>query len=172
MHSVWYVKCHISGLIAPIWVIFLAEIVISYMQIGFMMTRNVLGWTLGVKTLNNHQKLLGEKLSTLCNMKKYHNLGLSWPIWVIFVANMVISYVPIGFMMTRTSCSTFLRWAELAWKSISHSVTIRGQYYGIMEAWGTSKHQLFPIFLAFSESLHQMEPENACGAKKSQTFAK
>ena len=106
MHSVRYVKCHISGLIAPIWVIFLAEIVISYMQIGFMMTRNVLGWTLGVKTLNNHQKLLGEKLSTLCNMKKYHNLGLSWPIWVIFVANMVISYVLIGFMMTRTSCST------------------------------------------------------------------
>ena len=100
------VKCYISGLKAPIWVIFLAKIVISYMQIGFMMTRNVLGWTLGVKTLNNHQKLLGEKLFTLCNMKKYHNLGLSWPIWVIFVANMVISYVLIGFMMTRTSCST------------------------------------------------------------------
>ena len=85
---------------------FFAKIVISYMQIDFMMTRNVLGWTLGVKTLNNHQKLLGEKLFTLCNVKKYHNLGLSWPIWVIFVANMVISYVLIGFMMTRTSCST------------------------------------------------------------------
>ena len=49
--------------------IFVAKMVILYVQIGFMMTRNVLGWIIGVKTLNNHQKLQCEKLSTLCDMK-------------------------------------------------------------------------------------------------------
>ena len=49
--------------------IFVAKMVILYVLIGFMMTRNVLGRIIGVKTLNKNQKLLCEKLSTLCDMK-------------------------------------------------------------------------------------------------------
>ena len=49
--------------------IFVAKMVILYVLIGFMMTRNVLGQIMGVKTLNNHKKLQCKKLSTLCNMK-------------------------------------------------------------------------------------------------------
>ena len=49
--------------------IFVAKMVILYVLIGFMMTRNVLGRMMRVKTWNNHQKLLCEKLSTLCDMK-------------------------------------------------------------------------------------------------------
>ena len=84
---------------------------------------------------------------------------------------MVISIVLIGSMMTRTFCIT-IKVGRIGLEGYWSLVTIRGQYYGVMEAWGTSKHQLFSTFLAFSESLHQMEPENALGARKSQTFAK
>ena len=90
---------------------------------------------------------------------------------MIFSANMVISIVLIGSMMTRTFCIT-IKVGRIGLEGYWSLVTIRGQYYGVMEAWGTSKHQLFSNFLAFSESLHQMEPENALGARKSQTFAK
>ena len=41
-----------------------------------------------------------------------------------------------------------------------------------MEARGGTKRQLFGIFLAFSESSHQMGPEKPLGARKSQKVAK
>ena len=48
---------------------FVSKMVISYMLIGFMMTRNVLGWILGVKPLFHHRKQEGKILFTLCNTK-------------------------------------------------------------------------------------------------------
>ena len=50
--------------------------------------------------------------------------------------------------------------------------SIRGLYYGGVEARGTLKHQCFGNFLAFSKSSHQLGPEKPCGARKSQKFAK
>ena len=44
--------------------------------------------------------------------------------------------------------------------------------YGVVEARGTLKRQLFGHFLAFSESLHQMGPEKPCGARKSSKLCK
>ena len=74
-------------------------------------------------------------------------------------------------MMTRTFLMTF-EMGKIGLKEELSKFTIRSQYYGSMGSWGTLKRKLFAIFLAFSESLHQMEPENASGAKKSKKPAK
>ena len=69
VHFVQYAKYHNLGHSGPISLIFVARMIISYVLIRVMMTRNVLGWILGVKTLKNHQKLVGENLYTLFSMK-------------------------------------------------------------------------------------------------------
>ena len=56
--------------------------------------------------------------------------------------------------------------------STSPLFTISALYYSLPEGKGPSKRQLFGNFLAFSESSHQTEPENACGARKTKKVGK
>ena len=85
---------------------------------------------------------------------------------MIFLANMVISHVLIGFMMTR-SPSMLIKGARLCQKEVLCTASIGVQYCGDMVARGPPKHQSNWNFLAFSEPAHQMEPKNAWGAIKS-----
>ena len=84
---------------------------------------------------------------------------------MIFLANMVISHVLIGFMMTR-SPSMLIKGARLCQKEVLCTASIGVQYCGDMVARGPPKHQSNLNFLAFSEPAHQMEPKNASGAMK------
>ena len=82
---------------------------------------------------------------------------------MIFLANIVISHVLIGFMMTR-SPSMLIKGARLCQKEVLCTASIGVQYCGDMVARGPPKHQSNWNFLAFSEPAHQMEPKNASGA--------
>ena len=84
---------------------------------------------------------------------------------MIFLANMVISHVLIGFMMTR-SPSMLIKGARLCQKEVLYTASIGVLYCGDMVARGPPKHQSNWNFLAFSEPAHQMELKNASGAMK------
>ena len=72
--------------------IFVANIVYSYVLIDVMMTRSDLEEILGVKTWNNHGKLPRHaNFPSELALKNSHNFTLIWLILMIFVANMVIS---------------------------------------------------------------------------------
>ena len=58
------------------------------------------------ENIEHSSKTTVRKIIYSVRYEKCHNLGLSWPILVIFLANMVISIVLIGSMMTRTFCIT------------------------------------------------------------------
>ena len=49
--------------------IFEDNVMVSNVLIGIMMTRNLLNWILGEKTLKNYHKLVGYNLYTLLGMK-------------------------------------------------------------------------------------------------------
>ena len=86
---------------------------------------------------------------------------------MIFLANMVISYVLIGFIMTRSPIM-LIKVARLCKKEVLYTASIGVQYCGDMVARGPPKHQSNWNFLAFSEPAHQMEPKNASGAMECQ----
>ena len=50
---------------------------------------------------NIPMKTKNEENSTLFDLKNGHNFSLSWPILMIFVANIILSHVLIDIMMTR-----------------------------------------------------------------------
>ena len=54
---------------------FLANMVVSQVLIGSMMTINVLKWTLVVRIFNNHEKALSENCLPMLDMKKCHIFG-------------------------------------------------------------------------------------------------
>ena len=59
----------------------------------------------GIDYKDANGKILMETLdkenSTVFDLKNYHNFSLSWPILMIFVANIILSHVLINIMMTR-----------------------------------------------------------------------
>ena len=99
---------HISGPSWPILMIFVANMVNSCMLMDLMTTRKVHEWILGVKILKNHWKPLGENYSTMTDVKNSHISGPSWPILMIFVANMVNSCMLMDIMTTRSAYGTIL----------------------------------------------------------------
>ena len=83
---------------------FQSKMVISYMLIGFMMTKNVLGWILEVKPLFKHQKLQGENLFTLCDTKN-----------VIFQASVDHFEWFLWLKWSFYMCWLVLWWLEMCW---------------------------------------------------------
>ena len=93
----------ISGPSWPIFMIFVAIMVNSYVLIDIMMTRNVHEWILGVKPWIIHENPLGENFAVILYGENSHISGPSLPILMIFVANIVNSSLVISFMMIRSS---------------------------------------------------------------------
>ena len=134
--------------------------VISRVLIGIMMTRSVMELILSVQMLNNHEKPWGKNGIPKPDLKNVIFLAPDNQSLWFFLANIVISHVLIGFMMTR-SPSMLIKGARLCQKEVLCTASIGVQYCGDMVARGPPKHQSNWNFLAFSEPAHQMEPKNA-----------
>ena len=65
-----YLRPSLRHIFSPIWIIFWAKIVTFSVLIRPMMTRNVLGWLLEVKTLIYQEILIGANKSVLSDMEK------------------------------------------------------------------------------------------------------
>ena len=85
---------------------------------------------------------------------------------MIFVANIINSYVLIGFMMTTSSFDTIWR-VKLAFQGKWSNFTTCAYTINTKSKFGTPKRQLFGLFLHFPESPNQKEWENDRGGVKS-----
>ena len=82
----------ISGLSWPIFIIFVSNMVNSYLLIDIIMTRNVHEWKLGVKICNNHEKPMVESFAVIQNGKialfQAPVDQFSWFLWLLWSIHM------------------------------------------------------------------------------------
>ena len=81
--------------------LFLADLVILHVLISYIMTRSVMELILSLQMMNNHEKPWGKNWIPKSDLKMPYFQPQMTNLRV-FLANMVISHVLIGFMMTRS----------------------------------------------------------------------
>ena len=129
---------HTFSLSWPILMIFVANIMLSHVQMHTMMTRSVLALTIRVKMAKKTWKTLGENISSSLEMENGCNFCPNWPNLMIFLAKLVKPYVLIRFMMTRTSY-IFIQTGKIGFRGYYSMTTIGAQYYNLPGALGDTK---------------------------------
>ena len=136
---------HISAPNWPILMIFLANMVNSCMLMDIMTTRKVHEWILGVKTLKNQWKPLGENYSTMPHVKNSHFSGPSWPILMILWSIHVCWWI-----LWRPEVPMWPSWAgNLAWKKFSQNLLYAAYsigYWGLEGPLNVNFLEFFYIF--------------------------